>query len=38
MPKQSLTISNLISCAKSFCEQESKTPNSESFGVTDGNE
>jgi hypothetical protein len=36
MAKQPLTISNLISLAKSFCEQESKTPNSELFGVTDG--
>ncbi|GHU67553.1 hypothetical protein FACS189413_02530 [Bacteroidia bacterium] len=36
MSKQPLTIPNLISCAKSFCEQESKTPNSELFGVTDG--
>jgi hypothetical protein len=31
-----LKIKDLISCAKSFCEQESKTPNSELFGVTDG--
>jgi hypothetical protein len=36
MSKQSLTIKNLISLAKQFCEQESKTPNSELFGVTDG--
>jgi hypothetical protein len=36
MSKQTLTIPSLISCAKSFCEQESKTPNSELFGVTDG--
>ncbi|MDR2854374.1 MAG: restriction endonuclease, partial [Prevotellaceae bacterium] len=36
MSKHPLTIPNLISCAKSFCEQESKTPNSELFGVTDG--
>lgn len=34
--KQPLKISNLISLAKQFCEQESKTPNSELFGVTDG--
>jgi hypothetical protein len=34
--KQPLTIPHLISCAQSFCEQESKTPNSELFGVTDG--
>ncbi|GHT72422.1 hypothetical protein FACS189456_0880 [Bacteroidia bacterium] len=34
--KSNLTIPNLISCAQSFCEQESKTPNSELFGVTDG--
>jgi hypothetical protein len=31
-----LKIKDLISCAKIFCEQESKTPNSELFGVTDG--
>ncbi|MDR2836014.1 MAG: restriction endonuclease [Bacteroidales bacterium] len=36
MPKQPLSIPNLISLAKSFCEQESKIPNSELFGVTDG--
>ncbi|GHT27837.1 hypothetical protein FACS189432_04970 [Bacteroidia bacterium] len=36
MQKSNLTIQNLISLAKSFCEQESKTPNSELFGVTDG--
>ena len=36
MTKQKLTIKNLITCAKVFCEQESKTPNSELFGVTDG--
>jgi hypothetical protein len=36
MAKSNLTIPNLISCAKSFCEQESKTPNSELFGITDG--
>jgi hypothetical protein len=34
--KSTLTIKNLISCAKFFCEQESKTLNSELFGVTDG--
>ena len=36
MQKQKLTIKNLITLAKQFCEQESKTPNSELFGVTDG--
>ena len=36
MNKQPLTINILISCAKQFCEQESKIPNSELFGVTDG--
>jgi hypothetical protein len=36
MIKQTLTIKNLIICAKEFCEQESKTPNKELFGVTDG--
>jgi len=36
MTKQKLTIKNLITLAKEFCEQESKTPNSELFGVTDG--
>jgi hypothetical protein len=36
MTKRKLTLSNLITCAKDFCEQESKTPNSELFGVTDG--
>jgi len=36
MSKQKLTIKNLITCAKQFCEQESKTPNTELFGVTDG--
>ena len=36
MIKQKLTIKNLITYAKDFCEQESKTPNSELFGVTDG--
>ena len=36
MAKQQLTTKNLIILAKQFCEQESKTPNSELFGVTDG--
>ena len=36
MTEQPLTIKNLITLAKKFCEQESKTPNSELFGVTDG--
>jgi len=36
MIKQKLTIKNLITFAKEFCEQESKIPNSELFGVTDG--
>jgi len=36
MHKQSFKISNLISLAKQFCEQESQTPNGELFGVTDG--
>jgi len=36
MTKQKLTIKNLITLAKEFCEQESKTPNNELFGVTDG--
>jgi len=36
MTKQKLTIKNLITLAKQFCEQESVTPNSELFGVTDG--
>ena len=36
MNKQPLTIKNLIILAKQFCEQESKTPNKELFGVTDG--
>ena len=36
MSKQKLTIKNLITLAKEFCEQESKTLNSELFGVTDG--
>ncbi|GHV11099.1 hypothetical protein AGMMS49938_01210 [Fibrobacterales bacterium] len=36
MQKQTLKIHNLISCAKSFCKQESKSPNRELFGITDG--
>jgi hypothetical protein len=36
MSKKNLTILNLVSSAKSFCEQESQTPNNELFGVTDG--
>jgi len=36
MQKQKLTIESLISLAKEFCEQESRTPNKELFGVTDG--
>jgi hypothetical protein len=36
MTKQKLNIESLISLAKSFCKQESQTPNSELFGVTDG--
>ncbi|MDR2653400.1 MAG: restriction endonuclease [Prevotellaceae bacterium] len=36
MTKQKLTIKNLITLAKVFCEQESETPTSELFGVTDG--
>ncbi|GHV00445.1 hypothetical protein FACS1894159_06180 [Bacteroidia bacterium] len=36
MSKPNLSIPDLIVCAKSFCEQESQTPNSELFGVTDG--
>jgi len=36
MVKQPLTIKRLIICAKQFCEQESKIPNKELFGVTDG--
>jgi hypothetical protein len=31
-----LTINNLTALAHQFCEQESKTPNKELFGVTDG--
>jgi hypothetical protein len=36
MPKVNLTIKHLLTCAREFCEQESETPNSELFGVTDG--
>ena len=36
MKKQILTIKRLISCAKAFCEHESKTPNKVLFGITDG--
>jgi hypothetical protein len=36
MQKTPLTIKSLISLAKDFCEQESKIPNTELFGVTDG--
>jgi hypothetical protein len=36
MQKQKLTIKDLITHAGKFCEQESKTLNSELFGVTDG--
>jgi hypothetical protein len=36
MTKQELTINDLVTCAKQFCEQDSKTPNKELFGVTDG--
>jgi hypothetical protein len=36
MQKQSLTIENLLTSAKEFCEYESKMLNSELFGVTDG--
>jgi hypothetical protein len=36
MTKKTLTIKNLITLAKQFCEQESKMPNSELFGITDG--
>lgn len=36
MNKQPLKISDLITLAKQFCEQESQTQNSELFGVTDG--
>jgi len=36
MKKQKLTIKTLIALAKDFCEQESKMPNKELIGVTDG--
>jgi len=36
MAKNKFTVKNLITLAKQFCEQESQTPNSELFGVTDG--
>jgi len=36
MIKHKLSIKGLITCAKQFCEQESKTPNKELFSVTDG--
>jgi hypothetical protein len=36
MKKQTLTIKSLIACARVFCKQESKIPNKELFGVTDG--
>jgi hypothetical protein len=36
MQNPPLTIKSLIALAKDFCEQESQTPNSELFGVTDG--
>jgi hypothetical protein len=36
MKKQYLTIEDLLICAKEFCEQESKRPNRDLFGVTDG--
>jgi hypothetical protein len=36
MQKQKLTIKDLIALAGQFCEQESKTSNSELFGITDG--
>lgn len=36
MTKQKLTIKELITLAKQFCEQESEMPNNELFGVTDG--
>jgi len=36
MTKQKLTVKNLLTLAKQFCEQESKTPNNELFGITDG--
>jgi hypothetical protein len=36
MQKTPLSIKSLISLAKDFCKQESETPNSELFGITDG--
>ena len=36
MKKQNLTIKNLVTLAKEFCEQESKLPNEDLFGITDG--
>jgi len=36
MSKNELTIKDLISSAKTFCEQETKYENRELFGVTDG--
>ncbi|MDR2906906.1 MAG: restriction endonuclease [Bacteroidales bacterium] len=36
MTKHPLTIKNLITLAKEFCEQESRNPNRELFGITDG--
>jgi hypothetical protein len=36
MTKQKLAIKDLIALAMQFCEQESKTPNNDLFGVTDG--
>ena len=36
MSKKQLSIKDLLSLAKQFCEQESQTPSSELFGVTDG--
>ncbi len=34
--KQYLTIENVIIKAKAFCIAQSKTPNKELYGVTDG--
>jgi hypothetical protein len=36
MQKTPLTIKSLITLAREFCEQESKLPDTELFGVTDG--
>ena len=36
MSKRRLTIKDMISLARQFCEQESQTPNGELFGLTDG--